>query len=119
MPALPEKTDRPSESGAEESAPDGSLDDDDRELPQAMRRIQPPNAAHDEEPCPSAPRESEQDPGCDRETRRQIITPRFIVGLGCASAAPTHDRVLTRLPIRLRAPGSWLRKMHDMLTAAS
>lgn len=98
MPALPEKANRPPESGADESAPDGSLDDDDRELPQAMRRIQPPNAAHDEEPCASAPRESEKDPGCDRESRRQIVTARLVVGFRCPSAAPTHARPITRRP---------------------
>lgn len=78
---LPEEAKRPAYGESDERTNGGCLDNDPHEREQAVRRIETPNAADDEQPVPRATHERREDSGADRETRREIVAAAAIVRL--------------------------------------
>ena len=84
MPMFPEEAERPTDRESRQRADKCGFHHDPHECPQTARGVESPNAAYDEQPILRPAHECSEDPGCDRESRSNVIATATIVGLGAA-----------------------------------
>ena len=81
VPVFPDKAQRPADRKANDGADAGGFDDDPHEREEPTRGIEPPNAAHDEQPVLRAAQERGEDSAGDGHPGGEIVPPEAVVRL--------------------------------------
>jgi len=116
MPSLPQEANSPTTTVTDHGADECAFDHDPDESPQSVRRIEPPNAANDEQPVIRAFHQSREDRRADRDAGGEVVAPSPVVRFGRARSRgkKRHDSWTFAVNARV-----WITKCNESRASAA